>query len=59
MLEQIASDERLQENYELVSSIKDATLINTVAVLVAAQNFSRFENSWQSACYVGITPFGK
>ncbi len=59
MLEQIASDESLQENYELVSSIKGVALINTVAILVATQNFTRFENSRQFACYAGMAPFGK
>jgi len=59
MLEQIASDESLQENYELVSSVKGVALINTVAILVATQNFTRFENSRQFACYAGMAPFGK
>ena len=59
MLEQITNDESLQENYELVSSIKGVALINTVAILVATQNFTRFENSRQFACYAGMAPFGK
>jgi len=59
MLEQIQSNEKLQENYELVSSIKGIALINTVAILVATQNFTRFENSRQFACYAGMAPFGK
>ena len=59
MLEQIKSDEKLQENYTLVSSIKGVALINTVAILVATQNFTRFENSRQFACYTGMAPFGK
>jgi transposase len=59
MLKQIACDEMLQENYKLVSSIKGVALINTTAILVATQNFSRFENSRQFACYAGMAPFGK
>ena len=59
MLKQIESDESLQENYELVSSVKGVALINTVAILVATQNFTRFENSRQFACYAGMAPFGK
>ena len=59
MLEQIAGDECLQENYELISFIKGVALINTVAILVATQNFTRFENSRQFACYAGMAPFGK
>jgi transposase len=59
MLEQIECDETLQENYELVSSIKGVALINTAAILVATQNFTRFESSRQFACYAGMAPFGK
>ena len=59
MLEQIQTDEQLSENHELVSSVKGIGLINTVAILVATQNFTRFENSRQFACYAGMAPFGK
>ncbi len=59
MLQQVQSDEHLRENYELVSSIKGVALINTAAILVATQNFTRFENSRQFACYTGMAPFGK
>ena len=59
MLEQIKCDEALRENYELVSSIKGVALINTTAILVATQNFTRFKNSRQFACYAGMAPFGK
>jgi Transposase and inactivated derivatives len=59
MLEQIESDQSLQQNYELVSSVKGVALINTVAILVTTQNFTRFENSRQFACYSGMAPFGK
>ena len=59
MLEQIESDQSLQQNYELVSSVKGVALINTVAILVTTQNFTRFENSRQFACYSGMATFGK
>jgi len=59
MLQAIESDESLQENYKLLSSIKGVALINTVAILIATQNFTRFENSRQFACYAGVAPFRK
>lgn len=59
MLEAIKSDSVLHENYELVTSIKGIALINTVAIIIATQNFTRFENSRQFACYAGMAPFGK
>jgi len=59
MLEEIKDQEELHENFQLVSSIKGIALINTVALLVATGNFTRFENSRQFACYSGMAPFGK
>jgi transposase len=59
MLKEIESDDALQENYKLVSSIKGIALINTAAILVATQNFTRFDSSRQFACYSGMAPFGK
>jgi len=59
MLQEMKENESLQENYTLVTSIKGVSLINTVAILIATQNFTRFENSRQFACYAGLAPFGK
>ena len=59
MLAEIKSDEGLQENFTLVTSIKGVALINTVVILIATQNFTRFTNARQFACYAGMAPFGK
>jgi len=59
MMELIEVDESIKENYGFVSSIKGIALINTVAILVATHNFTRFESSRQFACYAGMAPFGK
>jgi transposase len=59
MLELIHADEALNETYELVSSIKGVALINTVAIMVATGNFTRFQTGRQFACYSGMAPFGK
>jgi transposase len=59
MLELINTSETLKENYRPVSSIKGIALLNTVAILVATENFTRFENSRQFACFSGMAPFGK
>jgi transposase len=55
----IESPESLKENCRRVSSIKGVALINTVAIPVATQNFTRFANSRQFACYAGMAPFGR
>jgi transposase len=58
MRELIKQDDALRENYEIVSSVKGIALVNTVAFLVATENFTRFQNSRQYACYAGLAPFG-
>jgi transposase len=58
MLEVIKSCDSLEENYKLVTSIKGVALVNTVSILVVTQNFTRFNNSRQFACYAGMAPFG-
>lgn len=59
MEELIRENEEICRNYERVSSIKGIALINTVAILVATQNFTTFDTSRQFACYAGLAPFGK
>lgn len=59
MLEQIETSAEMSENYNIISSVKGIAKINTIAILIATQNFTRFENSRQFACYTGMAPFGK
>jgi transposase len=59
MSEAIQSDEALNATRELISSIKGIALINTVAIIVATGNFTRFQTSRQFACYSGMAPFGR
>jgi transposase len=59
MHEAIQSDDALTETYEPVSSIKGVALINTVAIIVATGNFTRFQTGRQFACYSGMAPFGR
>lgn len=59
MPEQIASGGQLQENCRPVSSVRGIALINTVAIPVATQHFTRFGNSRRFACHAGLAPFGK
>jgi Transposase and inactivated derivatives len=59
MLEIISSSPSLEENYDLATSVKGIALINTVAIMVHTDNFTRFDNARQFACYAGVVPFGK
>jgi transposase len=58
MMELIKSSDSMNENYKPVTSVKGIAMINTVAIPVATQNFTRFANSRQFACYAGLAPFG-
>jgi transposase len=58
MTEIIVSSEKLKDNYMPVSSVKGVALINAASILVATQNFTRFDSSWQFACYAGMATFG-
>jgi transposase len=58
MMELIKSSDSIQANCQLITSIKGVAMINTVAILIATQNFTRIENSRQFACYAGLAPFG-
>jgi transposase len=58
MMELIKSSDSIQANCLLITSIKGVAMINTVAILIATQNFTRFEKSRQFACYAGLAPFG-
>ncbi|MDR0744176.1 MAG: transposase [Tannerella sp.] len=55
MWEWIEDTEGLKENYRIISSIKGVALINTVTILISTQNFTRFANSRQFACYAGMS----
>jgi transposase len=59
MHEAIQADEALNETYEPVSSIKGVALINTVSIIVATGNFTRFQTGHRFACYSGMAPFGR
>lgn len=59
MKEIIQASEELKVNYQLVTSIKGIGLINTVALMIHTDNFARFQNCRQLACYAGVVPFEK
>jgi transposase len=55
----IQASEELKVNYLLATSIKGIALINTVALMIHTDNFTRFQNCRQLACYAGVVPFEK
>ncbi|HEY0222589.1 MAG TPA: transposase [Lactovum miscens] len=53
----IKSDKELNDNYELICSIKGISLINAVTVLSLTNNFTLFTDPRKYACYCGVVPF--
>jgi transposase len=53
----IEDEEKLKENYLLVTSVKGIGLVIAAFMLVTTNNFSSFENGRKFACYAGIAPF--
>jgi transposase len=54
--ELIKEDEALNNNYELVESVKGVGFATTVHMLIKTENFTRFD-ARKFACYSGIAPF--
>jgi transposase len=59
MLHIIEEAPQLRETYQSATSVKGIALINAIALMVHTENFTRFDNGRQLACYVGVVPFGK
>lgn len=57
--ELIDSDEELAGTYRIVTSIKGVAQQNATALIICTDNFTRFDNARQLACYCGVAPFGK
>jgi transposase len=53
----IASDGELAVNYELVASVQGIGFVTAVHLLMATENFTRFNNPRKFACYSGVAPF--
>ena len=53
----IEADEKLKQNYKLVTSVTGIGQFTASYILVCTQNFQRFENWRKFACYSGTAPF--
>lgn len=59
MLACIKDDPSLDENYNLLTSIKGIAFVNACVMIIYTGNFTQFESARQYACYTGMAPFGK
>lgn len=51
------SSPELHDNYEILMSFKGVSTINTMAMLVFTDNFTKFDTPRQMMCYWGVAPF--
>jgi len=57
MLEIIASQVQLSQQYRLVTSIPGIGMQTAIYLLIATKGFESFDNWRQLACYAGVAPF--
>lgn len=53
----IKSDQSIQRNYDLLTSIVGVGFIVAVTMIIKTQNFTCFSSHRQFACYCGVAPF--
>lgn len=53
----VSTEEALQTNYNLLVSIRGIGFVSAIALLIATENFSRFNDHRKFACYCGVAPF--
>lgn len=57
MLELVKSDERLNKQYHLITTVPGIGDVTAMYLLIHTGGFSRFKSFKQLACYCGIAPF--
>lgn len=55
--ELIKSNNQINENYKLLTSIKGIGMVNAALVLITTGNFTLFTNARKFGCYCGVVPF--
>lgn len=53
----IKDDQSLSEQHKIVSSVPGIGLITSLVVIVATDEFTKFQNPKKFACYAGVAPF--
>ena len=57
IIELLKSDEKLNENYQLLLSITGIGIVNAVMLILCTNNFEGITNARSFACYCGVAPF--
>lgn len=53
----IQSEEKLEKNYTLLTSIKGVGFVVATTTIIKTHNFERFANARKFCCFAGIAPF--
>ncbi len=53
----IKTDKNMDQNYQLIQSIKGVGKVLALATIVKTQNFTRFNDARKFACFCGTAPF--
>ena len=53
----IGNNPSLQQNHQLLQSIKGVGKVLATATIIKTKNFTRFTNARKFACYCGTAPF--
>jgi transposase len=54
---ELKSEDAIEQNYELLQSIKGVGKVLAVAAIVKTNNFTKFPNARKFACFCGTAPF--
>jgi len=57
MMKIVAQDEKINTNYNLITSIKGIGKVNGLMTIAYTENFTSFNNPRSYAVYVGVVPF--
>jgi transposase len=57
MLAIIDSEDKLKQQYSLITSIPGIGMQTAIYLIIATKGFDNFENWRQLACYAGVAPF--
>ena len=53
----VQSDDQLNRNYKIISSVDGVGLVSALELLVTTENFEKIKDAKKYACYSGIAPF--
>lgn len=53
----VAANKEVQTNYDLMVTIRGIGFVCAISIIIATENFTRFDDHRKFACYCGVAPF--